>query len=49
MNVGSGLKNLLLYSATPFGGLGAAPASTAPSLFGGTGFGSTTAKPATGW
>ncbi|KAM3966769.1 nuclear pore complex protein Nup54 [Aphomia sociella] len=35
-------------TATPFGGLGATPASTAPSLFG-AGFGSTAAKPATGF
>lgn len=36
-------------TATPFGGLGTTPASTAPSLFGGTGFGSTAAKPTTGF
>lgn len=36
-------------TATPFGGLGTTPASTAPSLFGGTGFGTTAAKPATGF
>ncbi|KAF9416695.1 hypothetical protein HW555_006008 [Spodoptera exigua] len=42
--------NLWLYfTAAPFGGLGSTPASTAPSLFGGTGFGSTAAKPATGF
>ncbi|XP_063891067.1 probable nucleoporin Nup54 [Helicoverpa armigera] len=36
-------------TATPFGGLGTTPASTAPSLFGGTGFGTTAAKPTTGF
>ncbi|CAD0195613.1 unnamed protein product [Chrysodeixis includens] len=36
-------------SAAPFGQLVSAPASTAPSLFGGTGFGATPAKPATGF
>ncbi|RVE43520.1 hypothetical protein evm_011854 [Chilo suppressalis] len=36
-------------TAAPFGGLGTTPASTAPSLFGGTGFGNTAAKPATGF
>ncbi|XP_013183314.2 probable nucleoporin Nup54 [Amyelois transitella] len=36
-------------TATPFGGLGTTPASTAPSLFGGTGFGATAAKPSTGF
>ncbi|XP_049886834.1 probable nucleoporin Nup54 [Pectinophora gossypiella] len=36
-------------TATPFGALGSTPASTAPSLFGGTGFGATAAKPATGF
>ncbi|XP_059061208.1 LOW QUALITY PROTEIN: probable nucleoporin Nup54 [Achroia grisella] len=35
-------------TATPFGGLGATPASTAPSLFGGAGFGTTAAKPGFG-
>lgn len=35
-------------AATPFGALGSVPASTAPSLFGGTGFGATANKPATG-
>ncbi|KAJ8734172.1 hypothetical protein PYW07_014723 [Mythimna separata] len=36
-------------TAAPFGALGTAPASTAPSLFGGTGFGATAAKPTTGF
>ncbi|CAH0747548.1 unnamed protein product [Diatraea saccharalis] len=36
-------------TTAPFGGLGSIPTSTAPSLFGGTGFGNTAAKPATGF
>ncbi|GBP41758.1 Probable nucleoporin Nup54 [Eumeta japonica] len=48
-STGFGAFGSTTNTGNPFGGLGTTPASSAPSLFGNTGFGTTAAKPTTGF